>query len=531
MKKFFKKITSSVIPVVLLGLISVACEKEIEDLAPMRMFTPAGLIKSVSGVNEVKLTWNPSLYTTQSNGVTYTVEVAADTLFETPVLLTVETDTSGVVFTDDQLEVRKNYFARIKSNALGDRPESKWVTSNSFRIRGEQIFLPMESSDIIDVAAILKWKKTAGLTKLVLRPETGNPIEVTLTAADVEAAQKMVDKLKPSTTYTAEIYANNVSKGITTFTTKTSTVGANVIDLTDIAGRPSVLQDTLNQIASGSTVVLKRGMTYEISSTTNLDRSVTIVSENSFNPNKAVIYFTSNFNIVEGSVIDSLVFKNVVMRGSDYSGKYVFNISKASTIGKIKFESSHAEIFRGLTRLTAAGIKINNYIITNSVVDSLSNYGILTIDHAGAIVDNIHFKNSTFYKIERGMTSKSSSTSILIENSTFNEVPEATRYLIDYSSNNVTGGIQVKNSIFGVGKSVSGDTGVKGIRAGSGTLVSSSGSYVTSDYVSTGNAIPGLMVYSGTIFDLFQAPRTGDFTIKDANFAGAASAGDPRWRQ
>ncbi|WP_162053323.1 DUF5123 domain-containing protein [Pontibacter pamirensis] len=524
------------VPVLLLGALGFACEDDVEKLEPMRMFTPAGDVKAISGETQVNLTWPASLYTTNSSGATYTVEVAADTLFETPIILSVQTDTAGVVFTDEQLEVRQKYFARIKANTLGDRPESKsWAVSSGFMIRGEQIFEALLNSSITDRGVLLKWREREGLTKIVLTPQSaagepaGTPIEVDLTGEDLAVRTKLVTGLDASTTYRAEIFRDSRLMGYLTFTTNAPVVG-NVIDLTGFTQRPSVLEDTLLQIESGSIVLLKKGVTYTISSTLNLDRSVTIMSENTVSPDKATIFFTSNFNVAEGSQIDSVVFKDVVMRSSDYGGKYVFNINKPTDIGKIKFDAVHAEIFRGIVRLQSAGINVDEFSVVNSVMDSLSNYGVLTIDNAGANVNDILFRNSTFYKIERVMTSKAGSASIIIENSTFNDAPEATRYLIDYNSNDVSGGITFRNNIVGRGKKVGEDNAVNGIRTGSSTLITSSGSYATSDYNATGNQIPNLTVYSGTATDLFQDPKNGNFTIKDPSFAGAGSAGDPRWR-
>lgn len=529
--KFFK-----LVPVVLMGALAFACEDDVEKLEPMRMFTPAGDVRAVSGETQVKLTWPASLYTTNSSGATYTVEVAEDSLFQTPVILSVQTDTAGVVFTDEQLEVRQKYFARVKANALGDRAESKnWAVSSGFMIRGEQIFEALLNSAITDRGVLLKWRERQGLTRIVLTPQNtagepaGEPIEVELTDEDRAARTRLVTGLAASTTYRAVIFRENRLMGYLTFTTNAPVVG-NIIDLTSFTQRPSVLEDTLLQIESGSIVVLKKGVTYTISSSLDLDRSVTIMSENTVNSDKATIFFTSNFNIAEGSQIDSVVFKDVVMRSNDYGGKYVFNIDNASTVGTIKFESSHAEIFRGIARIKTGGITINNFIITNSIIDSLSNYGVLTVDNAGATVNNILFRNSTFYKIERPIVSKSGASSIIIENSTFNDAPEASRYLIDFGSNDVSGGIIFRNNIVGRGKKVGEENAVKGIRAGSSTLITSSGSYATSDYNATGNQIPNLTVYSGTATDLFQNPKNGNFTIKDPNFAGAGSAGDPRWR-
>lgn len=525
------------IPVILLGALAFACEDDPDKLEPMRMFTPAGDVKAVSGETQVKLTWPASLYTTNSSGATYTVEVATDTLFQTPIVLSVQTDTAGVVFTDEQLEVRQKYFARIKANALGERAASKsWAVSSGFMIRGEQIFQPLLTSDITDRGVLLKWNERQGLTRIVLTPQNaagepaGEPIEVELTADDLADNMKLVTGLSASTTYKAEIFRSNRLMGYLTFTTNAPVVG-NVIDLTGFTQRPSVMQDTLSDIESGSIVVLKKGMTYTISSSVDLDRSVTIMSENTVNPDKATILFSSNFNIAEGSEIDSLVFKDVHLKGTNYGGNYVFNIDNASTVGKIKFEGSRAEIFRGIARIKTGGVTVDKFIVNNSVIDSVSNYGVLTIDNSGATVNNIVFSNSTFYKIERPIVSKSNASSIIIENSTFNDAPESTRYLIDFNSNNVTGGIIFRNNIVGRGKKVGDDNAVKGIRAGSSTLITSSGSYATSDYNATGNLIPNLTVYNGTATDLFQNPKNGNFTIKDPNFAGKSSAGDPRWRQ
>lgn len=524
------------VPVILLGALAFACEEDPDKLDPMRMFTPAGDIKAVSGETQVKLTWNPSLYTTSNSGVTYTVEVAADTLFQTPIVASVQTDTAGVVFTDDQLEVRQKYFARIKANALSDRPESKsWAVSSSFSIRGMQIFEALTASSITDKAVLLKWRETAGLTRIELTKRNaegepvGEPIVTTLAEEDIAARQKFVQGLEASTAYRAEIFRGDRIVGYLTFTTNEPTVG-NIINLTRFTDRPSVLEDTLLQVESGSIIVLKKGVTYNISESVALDRSVTIMSENTVEPGKAEIFFTSNFDFAEGAEVDSVVFKDVKLRGSDIGGSYVFNISNASTVGTIKFESSSVENFRGVTRIKTGGVTVGKFVVTKSIVNSVANYGVLTVDNSGAFANNIIFSSSTIYNVERPIVSKSSSNSIVVENSTFSDAPEAGRYLIDFNSYDVTGGITFRNNILGRGKAIGEDNAVKGIRAGSSTLIQSSGSYATSDYNATGNQIEGLTVYGGSTTDLFTDPGNGNFTIKDPDFAGKGSAGDPRWR-
>src|SRR5690606_9110006 len=465
-----------------------SCDKD-DDLevgVPKRMFTPASDIKTTSGETSVFLSWHPSLHTS-GMPVTYTVEVAADTLIETEIVYTTVTDTAGVTITDEDIQVRTPYFARVKANAYGNSAESGWLVSSRFSIRGEQIFLPLGDVDVTDEGALLSWRESAGIDKIVVVAIDieGEPVGASTTfdldEADILNGQKLIIGLEPETRYRAEIFAGENSKGTITFTTKEE-LEEGVIDLTGITDRPSVLQDTLSQIDAGSIVILKKGVTYTIDATTNLDRSVKIMSEVSFEPGKAKIYFTSNFNLVEGSAIDFIEFDNLEMESDDWGARYVFNIDKAGTIGKISFDGCSIKEFRGIVRTQkVAEIHITDYIINNTVMKKLKNYGMASIE-AGSRIENILVTNSTAYRMERFITGDKSGggTSVRIENCTFNEAPEGTKYLIDYNSVNVTNGIQLNNSILGIGYGTldaDGEVKLKGIRAGGGTLITASNNY------------------------------------------------------
>jgi hypothetical protein len=303
-----------------------------------------------------------------------------------------------------------------------------------------------------------------------------------------------------------------------------------------------VLFDTLPNIPSGSIVILKKGETYNITSTLDLNKSVTIGVGYDFSTEPATIFMGSNFNITAGSSIDSIVFRGVTLMSDNYSGKYIFNISRTCTIGKIKFQSCKAEIFRGITRLQTAVINVTDFIVENCVIDSISNYGVLTVDNVNCQVENISIRNSTIYKAERIIVSKQNSTAVTIENCTFNEAPSGGNYLINYSTSptdRVINGITVANCIMGIGKpSGTGSRDVRGIRANASVQVTNT--YKTSDYTlvtpppppaaDDSYPISGLIPYAGTSGDLFQSPEDGNFTIIDANFPGKSTAGDPRWR-
>ena len=179
------------------------------------------------------------------------------------------------------------------------------------------------------------------------------------------------------------------------------------------------------------------------------------------NPAKPIISMPANFNITSGSLIDSIVFSDLTLRGTDYASKYVFNINTACTIGKIRFDNCWAEIFRGVVRTQSQPAIINAFEVNNCIIDSIAGYGLLTVDVATSKADVITVTNSTFYKMEKVITSRNNSTSLLIDNCTFNEAPtgSSSAYYIDYSiagTNNVTNGITVNNCIFGIGKITTG---------------------------------------------------------------------------
>jgi hypothetical protein len=125
------------------------------------------------------------------------------------------------------------------------------------------------------------------------------------------------------------------------------------------------------------------------------------------------------------------------------------------------------------------------------------------------------------------------SQSVLIENCTFNEVVSnqtANNYLIDYNANNVTGGIVIRNCIFGKTWAAGGTFQQLGFRAGTSTGLNLTNTYSTSDFTFVGSPLTGTLPYAAASTSLFTAPDVGNFLIKDASFAGKSTAGDPRWR-
>lgn len=512
----------------------ISCQKHYEgDFTLPHQFKP-GDINITTGETKATLSWLASLFS--DSATTYTVQVSQDPAFGGNIVFDRVVNTTSAVVTDSVLQIRQFYFARVKANSVGSTSESGWVVSSKFSISGEQIFLPLTISDIVDNAVRLKWKITPGLTRIVMTPQSGTAFTVNLTPADVAAGQIIISGLTPNTDYSAEIFDAAKSRGYLVFKT-TAPLSGNIVDLREITGRPSVLADTLPLIDDNSTVILKRGLTYLISANLNLSKSVKIISGADLaDTSKAIISLPANFNITAGSTIDHLDFQDVALIATDYASKYVFNISNACTINRISFESCRIEKMRGVCRLQTAVISLSTYSINNCIIDSISNYGIITIDNVNCKADNISITNSTIYKTERGVISSKQtqgSTSVLIDKCTFNEAPLANStasYIVDYNTFDVANGIKITNCIFGRGKPNGDSVRVRDIRAGSSTTITSTNNYQTSDHIIVANALTPVIAYSGTSFALWVDPNAGNFKFADNNFAGKSTAGDPRWK-
>lgn len=523
-----KVIMRNIIGTFLLGLVLFsACKKEVALPEASRLFRPVSAkVGLYSPSNYIEAKWQVI-----KDAVSYTVEISRDTFKTVDVTLTI--DSSYALF--ENLKYAQLYQVHVRANALDSTKSSKYSYLGDIKTPKFPTILNTPTiSDFTDAAVRMSWVASgAAVTKIRVYLNSNRTTlvkEVTLSASDITNQYRIVTGLQGSTAYYMELYSNTTLRGYDLYTTKAPFSGI-VIDLRDISGRPSVLQDTLPLIPSGSTVILKKGLTYNIAATTSLSKTVTITSGDDLSiQDPAVVFFSSNFNFVAGSTIDSLVFKNIVLRGSDYAGKYVFNTTASANVGKISFQNCTAEIFRGVIRLQSGTTTVNDINFNNCVIDSISNYGVVNVDNAACKALNISFTNSTIYKVEKFITSsKQSGNSVLVNNCTFNEAPLSGNYFIDYNAQLVTSGIKITNCIFGIGKNKAGATTVNGVRA-TGSSLDASNNYAASDYLVSLFPIPNMTQYTKPTAAIFQSPATGNFKLIDTSFPGRNTAGDPRWR-
>lgn len=532
----------------------IACEKDDEAFEETRMFRPV-LNEDLSSERNTIIVDLAKM----KRAVNYTVEVSRDT-FKT-IEYTIVSDTNYIVINKDLIgeELFWNTLYQVRAQAHAEDPQYDSEIADLGNVRTQRfptiLNLPA-AYDVIDTAARVTWT-TAGapVTGIkVFAPEDlqlANPLFETrmVTDEEREAGEAILGGLDPSTEYQVAIYSEDELRGWVTYITLEPDVdptAAGVIDIRDNES-PTAVADAVATAPEGAIILVKRGVTYEFPDD-DLDKSVTIRAAYGFGEKKAQLYTTGNWNVAEGSNIDHIRFIGLELRGEDYTGDYVFNINEDNVfIGELLFEGTHLTNFRGVARIRSTTI-IDDYIINNSVVDSIGGYGLITADtdpaDAGApqtaTVNNIFLTNSTFNYINTGIQSRNNSQSIVIENSTFANFIETGGRLFRYrggdGNDNVTNGIAIRNSIFGHSWDTSGEGnyGIQGIGQGLGsTNFDLVNIWSTKNFsFREGTEIPGFPVgnYTGTQAQLWVNPSANNFNFQDAGFAGRFDSGDPRWR-
>src|SRR5690606_12250312 len=124
-------------------------------------------------------------------------------------------------------------------------------------ITGEQIFFDVLDAELKDNSVILRWRPTAGLTKIVVTPAGGTAVEIPLSATDVDDEFKLVENLEELTEYSAEIFRGTISKGFVRFTTKEKSIYVVILDAGDD------LIEAVNNAADGEIIGLNAGV-YDI---------------------------------------------------------------------------------------------------------------------------------------------------------------------------------------------------------------------------------------------------------------------------
>ena len=523
-------------------LFFVSCSENEEFLKQTRLFRPV-LNKELTSVDNTIIVNMGKM----KEAVRYKVEISRDT-FKT-IVRTFEGPENNVIFTE--LVWNALYQVRATAYAADEQYNSKVSDLGEIKTqRFPSIMAIPASSDVIDTGAKVHWATEdsgAAVTAVKVFAFEDELLQTPLashTVSDAErlAGEKIIYGLTPGTKYQIAIYSEENARGWEVYATKPPlVVGPNDVDLRGI-NDPAILSATLSNPATvaGSTIILDGNYIYNISSSYSFNKSLKIKSGYSFNPAGATLNMVSNFNIVAASNVESIIFEGLTLTSTDLaaSSKYVFNVNQSSTVGEIVFNDCKINNFRGVARFQSSTGTLGKYVINNSIVSNIGGYGVFNIDVATWTAGDILFKNSTIYRTNVFMASKSTTAtaSVTIEDCTLNEFVARGRAIFAWV-NNVTNGITIKNTVVGRGwETTAGGTnytivGYSGLDNSNFIVVNS---YATSEflYVAGAKTIPGFpsFTYAKKVDDLWVNASIGDFTFKDSGFGGLKDSGDPRWR-
>lgn len=535
-----------------------ACEDDEMVFEPTRLFRPVLNEDLMAELNTIIVNMGNS-----REAVSYTIEVSRDT-FAT-IIHTVESDTNYVVLNEETLNgasLRYGTLYQVRATAHAADPVFDSRVSDLGGVRTERfpsILRAPTEADILDVQTRVTWA-VAGAPVTFIRVFTladellENPLlEFEVPQAAQDSGVFIINGLEAMTEYQVAIYSGasgETLRGWEPFTTIPSAISLDdprVIDLSQ-SEDPDAVITAVAGASDGQIIVLKKGFRYNMPSDP-LDKSITITSAYGFGSQKATLYTMGNWNFVEGAMIDHVKFIDLELRGEDFGGDYVFNpnISTLTVVDTLSFDNCVITNLRGIARIRSQ-MFLRNFIINNSVVDSIGNYGLLTADTDGvgnAAYDNVTLTNSTFSRIRVMFQTRQNAQSVLIDNCTFSEFADPNGIMFRWRGedgvlSNVINGITITNSIFGHAWDQSegpngADLSVRGIYDGleatSFTIVNT---YATSDFsFSEGSEIPGFpaLTYGGTAADLWVGPYGEEnFNFKDTGFSGRSDSGDPRWR-
>ncbi len=536
---------------------AISCHKPFNsDFELPRQFTPTG-IDITEEQTQVILDWLPSLFS-HANATSYTVEVSKDMNF-TSIDFTQEIDTSMITITDNDLDVRQPYYARVKANASGSTAESGWEVSDVFQITGEQIFYPIIDVELKDVSVTLRWLQTANLTKIVVTPDAGGtPVTANLDATDLTNTYKIVTGLTPQTDYTAEIYRNNTSKGFVFFTTKATT------NFTIILNPGDNIVAMVNNAANGDVIGLNPG-TYDANDGGSSYQNITVsgktitIASVSDDPTDTKINYKEITLKGDGAglTLKGIDFDGAPSSANGQSALYFLNLTGLAsdgaaanftdiTVDNCRVHDMGNTFMRGNRGSSNGAHKINSITVKNSFVYNCAqintNYSFFQINKLE--FGRIDVLNSTLYSIGRAFVDWDANFTINpqpvvnVDHCTINNIGLANMSYILFDVNNNDVRVTLQNSIVG-NSPYPGESVQSLIRADNAQISIEYSNYFNLMDGATPTPAPldiptNVVLTGNNMIDLGWDAATTDFTLPAGSPLRTASStggviGDPRW--
>lgn len=492
-----------------------------DDIGNTRAFSPTGVTARVRNQTVVELDWNG-----KEDDDHYVVEFSADDPNFGTIAKSVEV-TAAELPVQVALDGETLYSIRVKAVSASGLDDSKWtvITANTL---SEQIFLPIQETDIAAKTAILRWAPNSSVTTIVLSP---GDITHSITAEEKVSGIATVTGLSPETNYQANLFNGTKKRGATTFMTG--------IDIGDgILVREG--DDLLVAIAnadSGKKLFLEPGDYKSVgadgtpSTDIKLDKTITI----SGIPGKAKPVL--HYKITVNSPTNDVSLLNLVLDGTGIDNASLITVASTTiyTFGDILISGCEVHDYTRalLNASNAGGSTITSFVVDNSKITSVNtNNGGEFINVRTAFVKNLTFKNSTFnncsasrdfIRLDPVTTITGETSTVLIESCTINcpGMTVSNRFMYVRFADNLP---TVKNTLFSNTAAIYASN-----QGGTKLPAFSNNNYFNSPNFQSTTIASNKADTAGTALDPgFTNAAEGDFTISNQTLIDN-KVGDPRW--
>lgn len=523
-----KYILKGLLSLLLLVVVVTGCDTYndavMQDIGNKRAFSPVDVTAKIRNQTSVELDW-----TDRSDDDYYVIEFSADDPNFTTIYKTVKVSGSELPV-QVALEGETLYSIRVKAVSNIGKEDSKWtvVTANTL---SEQLFLPIQATDIAAKEATLRWIPSSTVTKIVLTP---GDITHTITAEEKVSGIAIVKGLTPETDYQANLFNNTKKRGAITFKT-----GIDIGDGILVKKGDDLLVAVANA-ADDAKLFLEPG-DYKTIAADGITQTTEMILKKSITisgiPGK--VKPVLHYKITLTPDVNNVSLLNLDLDGSGIENGSVFTValSTAANFGNILMSGCKIHDFTRslLSASNAGGSKIASLTVENSTVTNVNtNDGAEFINVRTAYVGSIVFKNSTFNTcsfnrdfIRLDAADKLSGTgltsNVLIESCTLNNVSNSTspkRILyVRFASHVLT----VKSSLF---------TNTTALYSNVSTVdppTFGNNNYFNAASFKNATIGNNRVDATGTTLDPgFKDAVTGDFTISNQDLIDD-KVGDPQW--
>ena len=288
--------------------------------------------------------------------------------------------------------------------------------------------------------------------------------------------------------------------------------------------------ETFDGFSGDVTITIPAGNVIVFDATLTIPNGVNLVVKGE-EGSSAVVFPVNKMSFAANTTSGSLMYDNIEF---NTGGAVYIQVNTNCVIDKVAFKGcTFTKINNNLLRMDANSGVLKQIVVEECMFTEVAmNSGgdIIRANASNAIIENILVDKCTFNNISRSLINHSAANNVstTVSNCTFYEFGATSQSLIHYGQNyKPTNGLTISNCVFGKTTNSNG----RALAIKTDAMVTVTNSYTTSDYsIASGFAIPDLITtYTGSSADLFKDIASGDFKIKDEEFAGKNSAGDPRW--